>query len=199
MTEYLLCSAGATPTSIRATALIVSAIVRAARQLLTDLERGRHIDAAVLRNAMEAAFGACDASSAWNWKIAYACEAATILFVRGYGGAMTAKAAFLATMLPLLMRIAGQLPPLALRPGECGSLKQFSTPIELAFVTSQVAATAPADVVREPSAGTRLPVVVAELAGAFLILNEFAESRAGIFAQRFPAISTTRFTKRGTA
>ncbi len=47
--------------------------------------------------------------------------------------------------------------------------------------------------VLEPSAGTGLLAILAELAGASLILNEFAESRAGILAQLFPAISTTRF------
>ena len=62
--------------------------VRAARQLLTDLERGRRIDAAVLRSAMEAAFGASDTTGVWNWKTAYdVCEAATVLFLRKFGPA----------------------------------------------------------------------------------------------------------------
>ena len=46
MTESLLGGAAAAPLSIRATAVVASAVVRAARQLLTDLERGRRIDAA---------------------------------------------------------------------------------------------------------------------------------------------------------
>jgi hypothetical protein len=37
---------------------------------------------------MEAAFGAPDAAGAWDWKTASdACEAATVLFLRKYGGA----------------------------------------------------------------------------------------------------------------
>ena len=85
MTESLVGGTAAAPLSIRATAALASAVVRAARQLLTDLERGRRIDAAVLRGAMEAAFGASDATGAWNWKTAYdACEAATVLFLRRY-------------------------------------------------------------------------------------------------------------------
>ena len=84
MTESLV-GGTAVPLSIRATAVVASAVVKAARQLLTDLERGRRIDAAVLRNAMEAAFAASDATGAWNWKTAYdACEAATVLFLRRY-------------------------------------------------------------------------------------------------------------------
>jgi hypothetical protein len=92
MTESLLGGSAAAPLSIRATAVVASAVVRAARQLLTDLERGRRIDAAGLRGAMEAAFGASDASGAWNWKTAYdACEAATVLFLRRHGTAMAPR------------------------------------------------------------------------------------------------------------
>ena len=194
MTESLVGGASAAPLSIRATAVVASAVVRAARQLLTDLERGRRIDAAVLRNAMEAAFGASDATGAWNWKTAYdACEAATVLFLRRHGAAMRAKAASPAAMLPMLMRIASLLPTQTRRSEESESLQQFSTPIGLAYVASVAAAITPADVVLEPSAGTGLLAILAELAGASLILNEFAESRAGILSELFPAVSTTRF------
>jgi hypothetical protein len=56
-----------------------SAIVAAARLLLPHLERGRRIDAPMLRAAMESAFGASDADGAWTWKAGYdACEAATV-------------------------------------------------------------------------------------------------------------------------
>ena len=179
---------------MRATAVVASAVVRAARQLLTDLERGRRIDAAVLRSAMEAAFGASDATGAWNWKTAYdACEAATVLFLRRYGVAMRAKAASPAAMLPMLMRIMNLLPTQTRRSEESESLQQFSTPIGLAFVASVAAAITPADVVLEPSAGTGLLAILAELAGASLILNEFADSRAGILSDLFPAVCTTQF------
>jgi predicted RNA methylase len=193
MTESLIDGA-AVPLPIRATAVVASAVVKAARQLLTDLERGRRVDAAVLRNAMEAAFAASDATGAWNWKTAYdACEAATVLFLRRYGAPMHAKAASPAAMLPMLRRITGLLPTQTRRSEESESRQQFSTPIGLAYVASVAAAITPADVVLEPSAGTGLLAILAELAGASLILNEFAESRAGILAQLFPAVSTTRF------
>src|SRR6266850_1081008 len=193
MTESLIDGA-AVPLPIRATAVVASAVVKAARQLLTDLERGRRVDAAVLRNAMQAAFAASDATGAWNWKTAYdACEAATVLFLRRYGAAMRVKAASPAAMLPMLQRITSLLPTQTRRSEESESLQQFSTPIGLAFVASIAAAITPADVVLEPSAGTGLLAILAELPGASLILNEFAESRAGILAQLFPAVSTTRF------
>jgi predicted RNA methylase len=194
MTESFVGGASAAPLSMRATAVVASAVFRAARQLLTDLERGRRIDATVLRDAMEAAFGASDASGAWNWKTAYdACEAATVLFLRRYGAAMRAKVASPGAMLPLLMRIASLLPTHTRRSEESEALQQFSTPIGLAFVASVAAAITPADVVLEPSAGTGLLAILAELAGGALILNEFADRRAGILRQLFPAVSTTQF------
>jgi hypothetical protein len=170
MTESLVGGATAAPLSMRATAVVASAIVRAARQLLTDLERGRRIDAAVLRSAMEAAFGASDATGAWNWKTAYdACEAATVLFLRRYGVAMRTKAGSPAAMLPMLMKITGLPPTQTRRSEESESLQQFSTPIGLAFVASIAAAVTPSDVVLEPSAGTGLLAILAELSSASLI------------------------------
>ena len=194
MTESLAGGASAAPLSIRATAVVTSAVVRAARQLLTDLERSRRIDATVLRGAMEAAFGASDATGAWNWKTAYdACEAATVVFLRRYGAAMRAKATSPAAMLPMLMRITSLLPTQTRRSLESESLQQFSTPIGLAFVASRAAAITPADVVLEPSAGTGLLAILAELDGASLVLNEFAESRASILSDLFPAVPVTQF------
>jgi predicted RNA methylase len=194
MTESLVGGTAAAPLSMRATAVVASSVIKAARQLLTDLERGRRIDATVLRNAMEAAFGASDATGAWNWKTAYdACEAATVLFLRRYGAAMRAKASSPPAMLPMLTRIAGLLPTHTRRSEESEALQQFSTPIGLAFVASTAAAITPADVVLEPSAGTGCLAILAELAGASLVLNEIAENRAGILTQLFPAVSTTQF------
>jgi predicted RNA methylase len=194
MTESLVGGASAAPLSMHATAVVASAIVSAARRLLTDLEQGRRIDAAVLRNAMQAAFGASDASGAWNWKIAYdACEVATALFLRRHGAAIRAKAASPAAMLSMLMRTAALLPTQTRRSEESQSLQQFSTPIGLAYVASVAAAMTPADVVLEPSAGTGHLAIFAELAGASLVLNEIAESRAGILGHVFPAVCTTQF------
>jgi hypothetical protein len=158
MTESLVGGALGVPLSIRATAVVASAVIKAARQLLIDLEQGRRIDAAVLRNAMEAAFGASDTTGAWIWKTAYdACEAATVLFPRRYGVAMRAKAASPAAMSPMLMRIVSLLPTQTRRSEESQSLQQFSTPIGLAFVASIAAGITPADVVLERTVGWHWP------------------------------------------
>ena len=48
------------------------------------------------------------------------------------------------------------------------------------------------DTVLEPSAGTGLLAIFADLARGRLILNELAESRAGLLGELFPGIPVTR-------
>src|ERR1700733_15532210 len=96
-----------------------SAIADAAGRLLPHLERGQRVDAAILRAAMEAAFGASDAAGAWDWKSAYeACEAATVLFLRKYGKALFRKTDSPFSRLSALTKIAGLLPPHTRRSAE---------------------------------------------------------------------------------
>ncbi|MBX9813446.1 MAG: strawberry notch family protein [Sphingomonas sp.] len=169
-------------------------IAEAARFLLPHLARGAQIDAATLRGAMEAAFGASDASGAWDWKTAYdACEAATVLFLRKFGPAIRAKATSPAAMLPMLAKIAALLPTHTRRSAESEALQQFSTPIPLGLAAATAAAVTATDRVLEPSAGTGLLAVLAELAGGSLMLNELAASRAGLLDCLFPSASVTRF------
>ena len=88
-----------------------TALIHAARLLLPALERGHPIDAAVLRAAMEHAVGASNSEGGWDWKSAYdACEAAAVLFLRKFGGAMAARAGSAAALLPMLARMARLLP-----------------------------------------------------------------------------------------
>lgn len=194
MTESLAGGAAAAPLSMRAAATITSAAVRAARQLLTELERGRRIDAAVLRGAMEAAFGASDAAGSWNWKTAYdTCEAATVLFLRKFGPAIRTKAGSTAAMLPMLARVASLLPTHTRRSEDSQLLQQFSTPTPLGLVACTAAGITPSDRVLEPSAGTGLLAIFAELAGGGLILNELAGPRAALLDQLFADVQVTQF------
>ncbi|WFU39193.1 strawberry notch family protein [Bradyrhizobium sp. CB82] len=194
MTESLAGGAAAAPFSMRAAATLTSAALKAARQILTDLERGRCIDAAVLRGAMEAAFGASDASGAWNWKTAYdVCEAETVLFLRKFGPAMRAKAGTTAAMLPMLAKIASCLPTHTRRSEDSQAFQQFSTPIPLGLAVCTAAGIMPADRVLEPSAGTGLLAILAELAGGSLMLNELAEGRAALLDHLFANVEVTRF------
>ncbi|TJX34171.1 MAG: methylase, partial [Mesorhizobium sp.] len=71
--------------------------------------------------------------------------------------------------------------------------QQISTPIPLGLVAATAAAITPADRVLEPSAGTGLLAILAETAGASLVLNELAETRAALLSCLFPAVSASRF------
>ncbi len=171
-----------------------AAVHQAALLLLPHLERGQRVDAATLRGAMETAFGASDATGAWTWKTAYeACEAATVLFLRKYGKALFRKAGSQAASLPLLTKIAGLLPTHTRRSEESQTFQQFSTPIPLGLIAASAAAITPADRVLEPSAGTGLLAILAEIAGGTLTLNELADSRADLLSHLFPADRATRF------
>ncbi|MGM5030052.1 strawberry notch-like NTP hydrolase domain-containing protein [Tardiphaga sp. 862_B3_N4_1] len=170
------------------------AIHQAAFLLLPHLERGHRVDGATLRGAMETAFGASDATGAWDWKTAYeACEAATILFLRKYGKALFRKAGSQAAGLPLLAKVAGLLPTHTRRSEESQTFQQFSTPIPLGLIAATAAAITPADRVLEPSAGTGLLAILAEIVGGSLVLNELAETRADLLSHLFPTILVTRF------
>jgi predicted RNA methylase len=169
------------------------AILAAATQLLALIERGQRIEAASLRAAMEAAFGASDATGAWDWKTAYeACECATVLFLRKYGRALFRKADAPTLRLSALSKITGLLPTHTRRSEESQALQQFSTPVPLGLAAVAAAAITPRDVVLEPSAGTGLLAVLAEISGGSLLLNELAETRADLLCQLFAAIAVTR-------
>ena len=164
----------------------VSGLVHAATLLARSLGQGRALDARALRAAMETAFAGSDAEGAWVWKDAYeALEAAQVLFLRKYGAAMRARAGSPAAMLDMLARLAERLPSQTRRSEESERLQQFSTPVTLGFVAAEAAALTASDLVLEPSAGTGLLAIFAELAKARLLLNEIAETRAGLLGRLF--------------
>jgi predicted RNA methylase len=168
-------------------------LLGAATALVADLERGRTIDAHTLRAAMTTAFDGSDAEGAWTWKSAYdACEAAQVLFLRKFGPAMRKCAASPAASLAMLAKLAALTPSHTRRSEESQALQQFSTPIGLGFVARTAAAITQDDLVLEPSAGTGLLAIHAELAGGGLVLNELAETRADLLAGLFPGVVVTR-------
>jgi len=171
------------------------ALVMAAQTLVIRLAKGRAIDAPALRAAMEVAFGASDAHGAWCWKDAYeALEAAQVLFLRRYGPAMVARAANdPARILAMLKKIGAMLPSETRRSEESHALQQFSTPLEFAYVASLAAGIGAGDVALEPSAGTGMLAIFAELSGATLILNEWAQTRADLLRLLFSGAPLSRF------
>ena len=170
----------------------VSGLIHAATLLAQLLGQGRAIDTRSLRSAMETAFCGSDAQGAWVWKDAYdALEAAQVMFLRKFGNAMRTRAGSATAMLEMLTRLAGRLPSQTRRSEESEHLQQFSTPIALGFAAAEAAAMTAADLVLEPSAGTGLLAIFAELAKARLVLNEIAETRSGLLKRLFRDLAIT--------
>ena len=99
-----------------------AALFIAATDLLPVLEAGHALDAASLRRAMSAAFGATDAQGAWVWKDAYeAAEAALVLFLKRYARGMRRAAGAgcdgPAVMLAMLEQLAALEPSQTRRSG----------------------------------------------------------------------------------
>ena len=177
----------------RSAADAAQALTSAARIISTHLEQGRIVDAQSLRTAMTDAFGGSDAKGAWDWKSAYdACEAAQLLFLRKFGPAMRSHAGSDAAFLAMLTKLASLLPSHTRRSEELQALQQFSTPIALGLAASVAARLVSGDLVLEPSAGTGLLAIFAEIAGAGLVLNEIAETRSHILANLFPGVFVTQ-------
>jgi predicted RNA methylase len=168
-------------------------LLEAAEALQPLLETGQPFSTAQLREAMASAFGASDAAGAWDWKAAYdACEAAQILLLRRYGGALAARNRSPQRVLAMWERLAARIPTQTRRSEEGQSLQQYSTPLPLAFVAAHAASIHAGDRVLEPSAGTGMLAIHAELVGAALVLNELADGRAELLERLFPAAPVTR-------
>jgi predicted RNA methylase len=165
----------------------------AAQNILPLLEAGQPFDTGQLRAAMIAAFGASDAEGAWDWKAAYdACECAQVLLLRAYGRALMTRAGSSQQRLAMWECIARRIPTHTRRSQSGQSLQQFSTPLPLAYVAAQAACIRAGDMVLEPSAGTGMLAIHAELAGAKLVLNELDCGRAEFLGRLFPGLSVTR-------
>jgi len=169
------------------------AMHQAAMSLLPFLEQGKSISTAALRTAMTDSFGGTDAQGFWVWKDAYeALEAAQVLFLRRFGPAILSRSASPEATLAMMKRIADLVPTHTRRSDESQAMQQLSTPLSLAFVTAHAAAIASSDVVLEPSAGTGLLAVHAEIAKASLVLNELATIRADLLGLLFSRASLSR-------
>ena len=167
--------------------------IDAAMALLPIMETGGRIDAAHLRSAMTDAFKGDDADGTWDWKTAYdACELASVLFIRKYGSALRRKVPPASALLPTLHKVANLLPTHTKRSLDSQTYQQFSTPLPLGWVAAAAAMITVEDIVLEPSAGTGMLAILAEMMGAGLILNELETDRAAILDLVFPSAARTR-------
>ncbi len=168
-------------------------LLAAAEAILPLLETGTPFDTGQVRDAMTRAFGSSDAQGGWDWKTAYdACEAAQVLLLRTYGRTLMTRAGSTARRLMLWEQIARRIPTQTRRSEAGQAFQQFSTPMPLAYVASVAASIGAGDLVLEPSAGTGMLAIHAELAGARLALNELEPSRADLLALLFSSSTVTR-------
>ncbi|ACI59568.1 putative methylase/helicase (plasmid) [Rhizobium leguminosarum bv. trifolii WSM2304] len=168
------------------------ALLKAAEQVTSLLEHGKVVTAGDLRQIMTAIFGGSDAEGLWLWKDAYeATEIAQVLFLRKFR-AIVSRTQSPQSTLAMATRLARLLPTHTRRSEESQALQQFSTPIPLAYVASRAAGITAADAVLEPSAGTGLMAIFAELAGARLALNEYAAVRRSLLTQLFPRVPVSQ-------
>ena len=136
---------------------------------------------------MTTAFEASDKHGAWLWKDAYeASEAAAVLFLRKFGPGMLRKAGGPARASRHAERLSALLPSHTRRCEESDQFQQFSTPLGLGFLMIHAAQLSPGKPVLEPSAGTGLLAIHAEIAGAEVALNELAETRHALLSGLFP-------------
>lgn len=169
-------------------------LVAAAWVLATHLSKGRALDARLMRLTLQGVFRGSDAEGAWNWRDAYeAAELAQVLYLRRHGSSILGTHVPPQETLAALRVVSALTPSQTKRSEDQVALQQFSTPLDLAFVASFALALRPADVVVEPSAGTGLLAIFAELAGARLHLNELDDGRASLLGHLFRETPITRF------
>jgi predicted RNA methylase len=185
--------AAALPLAQSSAAEAAARLLAAGEAILPLLEAGRPFDTTALRGAMTGAFGASDAAGAWDWKAAYdACEVAQILLLRRYGATPAVRKLTPIAQLAMWQRLAGRIPTHTRRSLESQAMQQYSTPLPLAFVAAQAASIQAGDTILEPSAGTGMLAIHAELSGARVVLNELAEARADLLDLLFAGASVAR-------
>lgn len=168
-------------------------LIAAAWVFALHLAKGRALDARLLRTTMEDTFRASDADGAWSWKDAYeAAELAQVLYLRRHGHALVGPGIAPSQTLSALQAVAALTPSQTRRSEDQVAYQQFSTPIDLAYLASLALDARPGDVVIEPSAGTGLLAVFAEVAGARVHLNELDPARAALLDNLFRDTPVTR-------
>jgi hypothetical protein len=194
MNDLFSVTLAAAPLAVPSPSATASPILAVAEALQPDLAQGFQIDALRLRLEMERAFGGSDADGAWDWKLAYeAGEVALVLFLRKFGRALLARAGSPAALLPILAKVGGLFPTHTRRSEEMERFQQFSTPLPMGLAALAAAQITPRDLVLEPSAGTGLLAILAEIAGGSLALNELADTRADLLRRLFPGRPVTGF------
>jgi predicted RNA methylase len=160
-----------------------SLAVRAAAKLVPYFLNRQAITNKILSRVMAEVAGSTDAEGAWIWKDVYdAIETALVMFIQQEGNSLISQEG----ALNCFEQLNWLCPTHTRRSEEAIALQQFSTPLPMAYIASVAAQINAADIVLEPSAGTGLLAVWADIQGAKLILNEIAPRRREILQAVFP-------------
>lgn len=159
----------------------------AVETLLFMMRNSGAVSRVALGNAMTEAFGGSDSSGYWNWKDAYdLLEVATVAYVREYLQ-YASKTKRPEEILAHFIDFTKALPTQTIRSVEGQALQQFSTPLPMAYIAYRAAGITKNHLVLEPSAGTGLLAVGADVDEARLILNEISPRRSQILKWLFKA------------
>lgn len=158
----------------------------AVRLLLPHLQSGDPIHRRALNQAMSEAFGGSDADGHWTQRGSFELlEHALAIHLRASGSLLSG----MADVRPLI-DLSERLPTQTVRSEDQVEWQQFSTPVDIAAVTTLLANVQPDDVILEPSAGNGLLVAQIPTHEA-LHLNELDPIRRGRLDAAFPSATIT--------
>ena len=170
-----------------------AAVIAAGRSLTNHVARQKPLDSATVRNAMNFAFLGTDANGAWDWRLAYeAYEVAMVSNIRRLAIQFRNLEDHPDATVAELEKYTRLGLTHSRRSEDQIAMDQWSTPAEVGALVALAAQIRQDDKVLEPSAGTGLLAIFAEIMGADLSLNELAETRHGVLAKLFPAAKLTR-------
>jgi len=146
------------------------------------------------RSLMEEAFGGSDAEGLWAWKDVYDLQESAYVFMLPYFSEhMKTQGISAIRALQEFARLQSLGLTQTRRSEEAIAMQQFSTPLQLAYLTSKCGHITPADIVLEPSAGTGILAQFCAVRGANVVLNELADSRYGLLCNLFPKSAIYQF------
>ena len=162
--------------------------ITAAKAVACSIARNGSVQRETLLWVMEQAYGGSSADGCWSLRDAYdMLEVAEVMHLAN-ADLHSAPEDCLAALIDLV----ASLPTHSVRSEEQIELQQFSTLAPIAYLALLAGRIAATDLVLEPSAGTGLLAVLAQRAGARLVLNEIDPARADMLAAAFPGVAVTR-------
>ncbi len=163
-------------------------LVAAAEMLVPALKDGERITRRMMNAAMVEAYGTTSSEGVWSQRDSFQMvETAAILALRQLDLPRNPVEA-----LDTLAALEARLPTQTVRSEEQISHQHFSTPLGLAWLVAQFADLQPDDHVLEPSAGTGMLAIWAQLTTG-VHLNEIDPLRQSILRYLFPEATVTSF------